>query len=37
MPVILKIVDLVEAQIPGAKKVVIPGAAHRSGWPGGRK
>ena len=28
MPVILRIVDLVEAQIPGAKKVVIPGAAH---------
>ena len=28
MPVILKIVDMVEAQIPGAKKVVIPDAAH---------
>jgi len=28
MPVILKIVDLIEAQITGTKKVVIPGAAH---------
>ena len=28
MPVILKIVELIEAQIPGTKKVVIPGAAH---------
>jgi pimeloyl-ACP methyl ester carboxylesterase len=28
MPVILRIVDLVEAQIPGAKKVAIPGVAH---------
>ena len=28
MPVILEIVSMVEAQIPGAKKVVIPDAAH---------